>query len=111
MSALAWEQSEAAMQLLCELDAVERQSDFCIGQGWDQAAQGHRDRAEEIDWALETLRSDAVDAFVAATGHPKESDPWWEALEEAESEATTVKEAADFARREHWGDRLLERAA
>lgn len=110
MSALDWHKSEAAVRLLCELDAVERQSDFCVGQGWDAAAQGHRDRADEIEFQLDLLRLAATEDF-AATAGGRETDPWWDAIEEAESEATTVKEAADFARREHWGDRLLGQAA
>lgn len=110
MNALDWHKAEKAVELLCELDAVERQSDFCVGQGWASAAQGHCDRAQEIEDEIDTLRAEAVDAFADAHG-PRESDPWWDAMEEADSEATTLKEATDFARRERWGNRLLERAA
>lgn len=101
-----WENSERALELLTELDAVERESDFCSGQGWSDAARAHCDRAQEIEFELDQLRSEAVDAYAGTFGE-RESDPWWDATEEADGEATTVKAACDFARRQHFGDKIL----
>lgn len=111
MNALDWHKAEKAVELLCEMDAAERESDRLYGFGWTNAAHECSERAKEIEDELDDLRRAAVNDFANATGHPEEADEWFDAWQEADNEADDVGSVMQIARRNRWGNRLLERAA
>lgn len=105
-----WHESDEAKRLLAEMDAAERQSDRYSGFGWDAVARAFNYQARELEGELDDLRAEAIGQFADAAG-PQESNAWYDAWDEADSEAETVDRAAARARREHWGDSILEEAA
>jgi hypothetical protein len=105
-----WHQSERALRLLAEIDAAERSSDRYLGLGWSDIAERFGEKASELENDLDDIRREALDAF-AGTVDPTGGDDFHDAWDEADSEALTVAEAVQSARRNHLGSNLLEEAA
>lgn len=106
-----WDESDEARRLLAELDAAERWSDRYSGLGWSNVCEALAERCGEIESELDELRDATLRAFADTASDDRDSDAWFEAWDEADCEAVTVKQAAEAARRMRLGDSLMLEAA
>lgn len=106
-AAIEWDQSAKAVALLSELDFVEREADRYSGKGWHGVVEAFTERRAECLDELCNLRSDALDtAARLGSGSPPNSDDWYDHRDAADDQAVTVAQAADRARKLHFGDAL-----
>lgn len=111
-AAIEWESSAKAVALLSELDAAEREADRYSGKGWSGVAEAFTEHARECEDELDSLRSESMKtAAKLQCQEPEHSDEWLDALDAADEQAVTVKQAIDRARRLHFGDALMDEAA